>query len=53
MEAVNAEYNNYNYKIKIMKVLSLNHIKKSEPIPVMDCSVGRGYWKVAHGSLPD
>lgn len=36
-----------------MKIQSINHIVKSESIPVMDCFVGNGYYKAAHGSLPD
>lgn len=37
-----------------MKVAGINLIKSiSRPQKVADCVVERGFWKVAHGSLPD
>lgn len=37
-----------------MKIVKTNLIKsKGNPIKVPDCLVERGFWKVAHGSLPD
>lgn len=37
-----------------MKVIKANIIKSiGSPVKVTDCMVERGYWKVAHGSLPD
>lgn len=40
-------------KHKIMKIANVNIIKSTKPVQVADCVVERGYWKVAHGSLPD
>lgn len=36
-----------------MKVLSVKHFKSTKGQRVHDCLVGKGYWKAAHGSLPD
>lgn len=37
-----------------MKVVKTNLIKSiGKPVQVADCMVERGFWKVAHGSLPD
>ena len=36
-----------------MKILNINHMNKSKAVKVLDCVVERGYWKVAHASLPD
>ena len=35
-----------------MKITKIKHIQSS-PVKVLDCFVGEGYLKVAHGSLPD
>lgn len=35
-----------------MQVQNVQLIKSTKPIKVMDCFVGRGYEKRAHGSLP-
>lgn len=36
-----------------MKVTAINHIATNNPVNVLDCFVGNGYLKGAHGSLPD
>lgn len=36
-----------------MKVTTIKHITTSNPVNVLDCFVGGGYLKGAHGSLPD
>ena len=37
-----------------MKVKNVTKIKSiGRPQEVADCVVERGFWKVAHGSLPD
>lgn len=36
-----------------MKVTAIKHITTSNPVNVLDCFVGGGYLKGAHGSLPD
>lgn len=36
-----------------MKVTAIRHITTSNPVNVLDCFVGGGYLKGAHGSLPD
>ena len=36
-----------------MKVKGIKLKKDSTSLPVLDCAVEDGYWKVAHGSLPD
>lgn len=36
-----------------MKVSKIKHIAKNNPVTVLDCFVGSGYLKGAHGSLPD
>lgn len=37
-----------------MKVTGITTIKSiGRPQKVADCMVERGFWKVAHGSLPD
>lgn len=37
-----------------MKVVNIKLIKSiGNPVQVADCMVERGFWKVAHGSLPD
>lgn len=36
-----------------MKIVKTHLIKSSKPTKVADCMVERGFWKVAHGSLPD
>lgn len=36
-----------------MKVLSTKHRTTNSPVTVLDCFVGSGYLKGAHGSLPD
>jgi len=36
-----------------MKVLSVEQFSKSKQVNVIDCFVERGFWKAAHGSLPD
>ncbi len=36
-----------------MKVTATKHITTSNPVNVLDCFVGDGYLKGAHGSLPD
>lgn len=36
-----------------MKVKGIKLKKGSTSLPVLDCAVEDGYWKVAHGSLPD
>jgi DNA polymerase-3 subunit alpha len=36
-----------------MKVVKVKHLKDTHGKRVHDCSVGNGYWKAAHGSLPD
>lgn len=37
-----------------MKIVKTSLIKSiGKPVKVTDCMVERGFWKVAHGSLPD
>lgn len=36
-----------------MKVTAIKHITTSNPVNTLDCFVGDGYLKGAHGSLPD
>lgn len=37
-----------------MKVVKTRYIKSiGQPVKVVDTMVERGFWKVAHGSLPD
>lgn len=37
-----------------MKVLNVRKIESiGKPVKVADSMVERGFWKVAHGSLPD
>lgn len=36
-----------------MKAVKINHITQNNSIKVLDCFVGDGYLKTAHGSLPD
>ncbi len=36
-----------------MKIATIKHITTSNPVNVLDCFVGDGYLKGAHGSLPD
>ena len=36
-----------------MKVIGVKRISRQSSLPVLDCAVESGFWKVAHGSLPD
>lgn len=37
-----------------MKIVGITNIKSiGKPVKVVDSMVERGFWKVAHGSLPD